>query len=397
MAHALLSPSAAKQWMSCPPSIRFTQGFPDETSDYAEEGTAAHELAEIKLNIFFHGNNRVLETRLKKIKRSKWYSAEMEEYVRDYVQFCVERYNQAVSEATSKVEVLIEEKIDVSMFIPEGFGTGDFGLVYFSDGEVAGATGTCQTIVLIDLKYGKGVPVHADNNPQLKIYSAGLMAKYGKPCLGRKIELNIFQPRIDNSSTWVTTGAELHRWCEEELKPKAKAAFDGDGQFKAGDHCQFCKGKAVCKARAEFATQLAKWDFLQLNRLDNSELAEALKTADIAAAWIKDLKEYTLSRALQGETFEGFKLVEGVSRRSISDDQKAIEILKYDCALDETDFLTEPKLRGIGDLEKLVGKHTLSELFKDIIVKPKGAPTLAPESDKREPYNSAEADFADIE
>lgn len=378
--HALLSASSASRWMACPPSARLEQNFENKTSEYAAEGTLAHELGELELRRNLEGMSaRKYNSEIKKIQSNELFTKDMLDYVEIYVNTCMEKFAEAKSKTTDAI-FKIEQRLDFSEWVPDGFGTGDF--VIIADG----------TMEICDLKYGKGVPVSAIDNKQMRLYALGAIAEFGFLYDIQNVKMTIIQPRLDNISTDEIAADDLLKWAEEVLKPIAELAFKGEGEFSAGDHCTFCRAKAVCRARAEKNLELAKYEFKEPNTLDNLEIADILSKADELISWAKDVQEYALEQALKGEVYPGFKVVEGRSNRRYTDTEKVAEILLANDYLEEEIY--KPKeLQGISNMEKVVGKKKLVELVGDYIEKPQGKPVLVPVSDKRPSYNSAEADF----
>lgn len=380
MAHAILSASGASRWMACPPSARLEQQFPQSTSTYAEEGTLAHELGEITLrkNLGEY-STRKYNSELKKIKANELYTADMPDYVDLYVTTCMEKLAEA-KESTPDAVAVVEQRLDFSRWVPEGFGTGDF--VIIADG----------TMEICDLKYGKGVQVSAVGNKQMRLYALGAISQFEFLYDIQRVKMTIIQPRLDSISTDEITVEELMYWAEYEVKPIAEKAIKGEGEFCAGDHCKFCRAKAVCKARADKNMELAKYDFEEPQALDNNDIGYILSRVDELVNWATDVKEYALSQALQGEEFDGFKVVEGRSNRKYTDTDKIAEILIAN-EFKEDKIYKPQELLSLTNMEKVVGKKLLNQLIGDYIIKPPGKPTLAPVSDKRPVYNPAKADF----
>ncbi len=380
MTHALLSASGASRWMACTPSARLEQNFENKTSQYAEEGTLAHELGELKLRKELEGlSTRSFNSKVKKIQENELYTADMPDYVDMYVETCLERVSEAKAK-TPDALFKIEQRLDFSEWVPEGFGTGDF--VIIADG----------TMEVCDLKYGKGVPVSADNNKQMMLYALGAISEFSFLYDIEKVRMTIIQPRLDNISTFEVTVEDLVKWAEEYVRPRAELAIKGEGEFCAGDHCRFCRAKAVCKARADKNLELAKYEFEKPNTLDNNDIAYILSKVDELVNWAGDVKEFALEQALNGKEFEGYKVVEGRSNRKYTD----VEVIAT--TLEEngyTDIFKPKELLTLTNMEKLVGKKKLNELVGKYIEKPVGKPTLVPITDKREPYNPAKADFID--
>lgn len=379
MAHAILSASGASRWMACPPSARLEQGFENKTSEYAEEGTLAHELGELGLRkALGEISTRKYNSEIKKIEAHKLYSADMPDYVELYTDTCMEKVSEAKAKTPDAV-FKVEQRLDFSEWVPEGFGTGDF--VIIADG----------TMEICDLKYGKGVPVSANNNKQMMLYALGAIQEFSFLYDIEKVKMTIIQPRLDNISTFEVTADDLLKWAEEYVKPTADLAFKGEGEFCAGDHCQFCRAKAVCKARADKNMELAQYDFQKQDTMDNNDIAFVLSRVDELVKWASDVKDYALEQALQGEEYDGFKVVEGRSNRKWSSEDKVGQILIGEGFKESIIYTT--KLDGISKIESAIGKKEVQRLLGDYIIKPPGKPTLVPVSDKREPYNPAKSDF----
>lgn len=374
--HALLSASGAKRWLMCPPSARLEERFEDTTSSYAEEGTRAHALAEarIRYDLLKTINKKEFDTIWKDLSPD----TEMEEMSELYEDLITEKYSAALAK-TKDAMLLIEERLDFSHIVPGGFGTGD--AIIIADG----------TMEVIDLKYGKGVHVYAEDNPQIRLYGLGALQKYGYLYDIKEVALTIVQPRLDNVSTELLAAETLEEWGEQYVRPRALLADKGEGDYCTGDHCQFCKGKAICRARAEEALSLAKHEFATPPILDDDEIPEILMLLDKAEAWIKDIKDYAYQKALAGTKWPGFKLVEGRSNRCYMDEELVADKLMSNGY--EDNQIYEKKLKGITAMEKLLTKKSFTELLDDLVIKPPGKPTLVPESDKREEFNSATRDF----
>ena len=368
-AHALLSPSGSHRWMHCTPSARLEENLPESTSSAAEEGTVAHELAEYALEAYMKGEYTPLLDDLptpKHIAANKYYSPEMDKYVTDYICYVCDIY-----ELEEKAEMSIERKFDLTSYVPECFGSCDCDIV----GE--------KVLNIIDLKYGKGVQVDAKDNSQLMMYALGVLRTLS-PKRQAEIEtvrMHIAQVRLGNYSVFEMSARDLTHWGIHVLRPTAEKAFAGQGDAVVGSHCKFCKFKAQCRAQRDALVG----DFETLGdtkALSLDEIADLLTKVDMYSDWLSSVKSHALSEALAGKNLKGWKLVEGRSVRTITDEAKAIEIL-VGMGFKE-DELKNHKLKGIGDLEKTVGKKALAINLGDIIMKPKGAPTLALESDKRE-------------
>lgn len=385
-AHALLSASKAAQWINCPPSARLQEGIPDKKSEYSEEGTLAHELAETKLRRRILPCNskqrEELDKRLKEIQSNPLYTAEMENHIQEYVEFVCERYMEAFKRSQDVV-VLLEELLDFSEWVPEGYGTGD--VILISD----------RILEIIDLKYGKGVPVNAVDNPQIRLYALGAWSGYGFLYDIQEVRMTIYQPRLDSINTDTMTIEELLDWAENVVKPAAQLAYEGKGEFKPGDHCRWCKVKATCRARADENLKALQYEFQDPALLTLEEIGQILHIAQKLHEWAKDVEEYAFDRALAGERVPGWKLVEGRSNRIITNLEEAKERLAG-AGLEPDVFLKPRELYGIRELEKRVGKKQLAEILGELIQKPPGKPVLVPETDKRPELNSIEHEFANV-
>ena len=361
MSHALLSPSASRRWLECPPSVRLTELMEDKPSAYADEGTLAHSIAEGKLKSHLgYAENPI-----------KCEDALMDEYTDDYVAFVDEQ--MSVLENPS---AFVEQRVDCSKYVPECYGTCDALII--SDG----------VLHICDLKYGTGVKVDVVGNDQLRIYALGAFEMFS--CLYdiSTVRMSIFQPRLSHSDTWELPIDELLKWANEVLVPAAKQAWNGQGEFKAGEHCRFCKAKSNCRKRAEYNLELARYDFEPPATLDNIEIAAILAKADELVSWVTDVKEYALRQALSGVTYDGFKVVEGRSNRKYTDENAVVEAVKT-AGFDPY----EHSVLGITAMTALLGKKKFTELLGGIVEKPQGKPTLVPMSDKRPAINTANEDF----
>lgn len=381
MAHALLSPSAASRWMACAPSARLEAEVEDFGSVYAREGSVAHALSELYANIE-HGNIPAseFEARKKQIPDiDEFYNEEMQEHIDEFAEFEQEIYNEALAVCPDPT-VLIERKVDLSFVIPEGFGTID--RIFIGEG----------IMWIIDLKYGKGVPVDAYKNKQLMIYALGAVNELGFLYTVTRVKMFIHQPRIHNFTSYEMTVDELNQWAETELKEKAQLAFEGKGDFVPGNHCGFCKVKGRCRALAEYNLELAEYEKKAF--LTNAERAEIFGKLKGLISWADSFGDTMLEDALKGVTFEGLKLVEGRSnRRYVDPDQVATKVLS--AGWPESDVYTK-KVVPITAMEKLLGKKHTDALIGHLITKPAGKPTLVSETDNRRPYNPAALDFKDL-
>ena len=364
--HALLSPSASHRWMACPPSARLTESYPDSASAYASEGTLAHNIAEGKLLY-----------RLGLIAQPPTCDdIEMDEHTNDYISFVME---QAVGLLVP--QIFVEQKVDCSRYIPSCKGTCDALIV--SDG----------VLHIVDLKYGRGVKVDAEGNDQLRIYALGALEMFKILYDVHTIRMSIFQPRLNNCSTWEISRGNLESWAEETLKPAAELAWNGEGNYKAGEHCRFCKARAECRERAKENLALAAYDFTESALLENDEIAAILGKIDELVAWASDVKDYALVEALKGIRFDGWKVVEGKSNRKYTD-ETAVATAVTGIGLDPF----EHKILGITAMTSLLGKKRFEETLGELIAKPAGKPVLVPQTDKRQVINlnTAADDFADL-
>lgn len=378
--HALLSASSAERWLNCTPSARLTEKIQDTTSQYAAEGTLAHSIGELQLQLALKLiTKRQFNTELKKIKEHELYYEGMLDEVEDYTNYVLEQYNAAVSRSKDAV-IFLEEKLDFSNYVPEGFGTGD--CIIIADGEME----------IIDLKFGKGVEVSPIENPQLMLYALGAYEKYGFIYGVEKITVTIAQVRLNNISSWTISAELLVNWAENTLKLKAKLAFNGAGDAVPGKWCTFCKVRQTCRARAKANLEFYNTNNQDPKLLSIEEIAEILGQVDEIEKWAKELKQYALDEALKGTKYPGWKLVEGRSNRVIDNPDALVKVLIEE-GYDEEKLYKPKALEGITNLEKLVGKKKFNELAADLISKPPGKPTLVPLDDKRPELDSAEEDF----
>ena len=381
--HAVLGASSAYRWMHCPGSVELCRGVADKSSKYAEEGTLAHSLAELMINYNLGRlTKREYNTLVKKIKEDPFYCQEMQDYIEDYVKTIWELTNEAKS-LCKDVEILTEQRLDFSAWVPEGFGTGDVVIVYD------------RVIHVIDLKYGKGVGVSAEDNPQLMLYGLGALSTYDMLYDIETVKLTIVQPRLDNISTYELYADDLLQWGESIVKPAAEEALTEGARCAAGDWCRFCKVKATCRTRKDAMTELAKMEFADPRLLEDGEIGEVLRLADQLTAWASDVKEYAQQEAENGKKWDGWKLVEGRSNRKYSDETKVAEAL-IKAGYSES-LLYERKLYGITAMEKIIGKKPLAEFCGSLIIKPAGKPVLVPESDKRPELSSTDSAIKDFE
>lgn len=367
--HSMLSASSSNRWLNCPPSAKLCANAADASSEFAREGTCAHELCEYKVRKMLGENVQ------KPAENLDFYDSEMEESAEEYAQYIAKILAEVKKKCTDPI-TLVEQRLDFSKYVPEGFGTGDCVIV------------ADAVLHVVDFKYGKGVEVSAENNPQMKLYALGALELFDSLYDITQIEMSIFQPRLNNISRCTITKEELLDWAENTLKPIAELAAKGEGEFKAGEHCRFCKVKATCRKRAEYNLELAKYDFAVPNTLETAEISVILSKADELATWVNDVKEYALQQALSGVIYDGFKVVEGRSVRKYKDEKAVAE------TVEKAGFNPfEQSVLGITAMTKLLGKAKFEELLSGLITKPKGKPTLVPNSDKRAAINNAADDF----
>ena len=367
--HALLSASSAHRWIACPPSALLSKKFDDSSSSFAQEGTDAHTLAQHKLEKLLG-----LPTR-DPTESLSFYDEEMKDHAENYAAFVLEQVEKA-KETCVDPQVLIEQKLDFSRYVPEGFGHVDCLII--ADG----------TLTVIDYKYGLGIKVSSERNPQMFCYALGGLALFDGIYDIDNVRLVIYQPRRENISEYTISKSELIQWAEDVLSPTAELASKGEGEYKAGEHCQFCKAKATCRKRAEYNLELAKYDFEVPATLDHDEIAAILVKADELVSWANDVKEYALKEALNGTKFEGFKLVAGRSNRKYTDEAAAADLV---IAAGKDPF--EKKLLGITAMTALLGKKAFEDILGGLTYKPPGKPVLVTADDKRPEFNSAYEDF----
>ncbi len=372
--HAILSASGSHRWLNCTPSARLELEFENTTSEAAREGTAAHALCEHKLKKFLK----------KRSKRpvSDYNSDEMEECTDAYAEFVMEQYEEAKKSCKDPV-ILIEQKLDFSYYVPEGFGTGD--CIIISDDKLH----------IIDFKYGQGILVEAEHNPQMMLYALGALEIYDALYDIKEISMTIFQPRRENVSTWTISIEELKVWAEEELKPKAQMAYDGEGEYLPGEWCTFCKAAVKCRARAEEKMKLARMEFKIPPLLTDAEIEEVLTVLPDLTKWANEITAYATEAAIHhGKEWNGFKVVEGRSNRKYRDELLVAEAAKEHGYTD----IYRQSLIPMTEMQKLMGKSAFEEILGNLIYKPPGKPTLVPNTDKRPAMNvtNAENEFNEI-
>ena len=372
--HAYLSASASHRWLACPPSAKLCANIPDQASEYAQQGTDCHELCAYLVEKAL-GREVIDPT-----ENLTYYDAEMQNCAEEYRNYVLEQI-EAAKEFCKDPQVMIEQRLDFSRWVENGFGTGDCVIV------------ADEVLQIIDYKHGLGVLVSAGDdehggNSQMMCYALGALEVFGDIYDINQIKMTIFQPRRENISTYTISRDNLLKWANEVLAPTAQLAYVGEGEFKAGGHCQFCKVKATCRKRAEYNLELAKYDFEMPATLDDTEIAAILERVDEMISWGNDIKEYALKQAQSGVHFEGWKVVEGRSNRKYTDEE-AVAFKVKDAGFDPY----EKKLLGVTTMSTLLGKKKFEELLGGLIYKPPGKPALVPESDKRPAMNTAIEDF----
>lgn len=366
--HALLSASGAHRWLHCTGSPLLEKDFPDSTSVYAQEGTLAHYLCELKLKKYTTVMPKGTYTRAhNKIMKSELWQNEMESTSETYLEYVKE----IMLSCEIAPAVLIEKRVDFSRYVPEGFGTADC-LILAGD-----------TLHVIDYKHGKGVVVDADHNPQMMLYALGAMSELSLLYRFKFVHMTIVQPRVNNISEFTMSADELIEWGETVVKPKAEAAISGNGEFEAGDWCRFCRAKRQCKTRYESNDSLYSELSVQHDPrlITLAELGDYLKRGKDMAAWLEDMKEYALSESLAGADVPGWKAVEGRGSRAFTDTDAAVDTLIKN-GIDES-VLYERRVLTLAQMEKAVGKKAFDEIVGGLVVKNPGKPTLVEESDKR--------------
>ena len=372
--HAYLSASASHRWLACPPSAKLCANILDQASEYAQQGTDCHELCAYLVEKAL-GREVIDPT-----ENLTYYDAEMQNCAEEYRNYVLEQI-EAAKEFCKDPQVMIEQRLDFSRWVENGFGTGDCVIV------------ADEVLQIIDYKHGLGVLVSAGDdehggNSQMMCYALGALEVFGDIYDINQIKMTIFQPRRDNISTYTISKDDLLKWADEVLAPTAQLAYVGEGEFKSGDHCTFCKVKATCRKRAEYNLELAKYDFEMPATLDDTEIAAILEKVDEMISWGNDIKEYALQQAQSGVHFEGWKVVEGRSNRKYTD-EAAVAFAVKDAGFDPY----EKKLLGVTAMSTLLGKKKFEELLGGLIYKPPGKPALVPESDKRPAMNTAIDDF----
>lgn len=367
--HALLSASSSHRWLNCPPSARLCENYEDQSGDFAAEGTDAHSLCEHKLKTALGIDSD------DPIENLTWYNEEMEECANGYVSYVLEILAEAQKETKDAI-VMIEQRLDFSKYVESGFGIGDCVLV------------ADNTLNVVDYKYGKGVEVSADHNPQMMLYALGALELFDTLYDIDKVTMTIYQPRLANISVCTIPTPELFEWAENVLKPTAELAYKGEGEFHSGEWCKFCKARNECRARAEVNLSLAKYEFKKPPLLNDAEIADILSHVDELTSWAADIKDFALKQAVSGKKWEGWKLVEGRSNRKYVNEDLVADIVK------KAGFNPyEEKLLGITAMQKMLGNKRFNELLANQTIKPAGKPALVPETDERPEITTANNDF----
>lgn len=385
-AHAILSASGSERWLTCTASAQLEQQFAEETSTYADEGTLAHSLGELHLRKFLgRVDEPVFKANLDKLVKHPLYAHEMIDHIETYVTVAAERISAARARSQD-AQVLLEQRLDFSAWVPEGFGTGDCVIV------------ADDILEVVDFKYGKGVPVSAVENTQMRLYALGALWVFGMLYNIETIRMTICQPRLDSVSTDEISADALYAWGEDYVKPRAEAAIAGKGEYAAGEHCRFCRARYNCRARAEANLELARYEFAKPPTLTVEDIAEILGKAEDLQKWAADIQEYALDQAENhGATFPGWKLVQGRSNRKYSD-ANAVAAALIAAGYSKELIFEKPTILGITAMEASIGKKAVTNLPEGLIIKPPGKPVLVPESDKRPALQSAASakqDFAE--
>ena len=380
--HFALSASQGKIWSACTRSYMAGKDFPDKGGNFAAEGTYAHSMAEYIMSRFVAGTPNP-DDLTNFDTDNEFYSPAMVEYVHQYTDLCSEKVI-AARKSDKFAACLVEQQLYFNSIVEGGFGTGD--MVIIADNELN----------IIDLKYGKGVPVSAEENVQLQIYAVGAIEQFGFAYDFDRVRMTIVQPRNGGVSEQVKTVEELTKWAEW-MHGRAEMALKGEGEFVAGEHCRFCKAAPRCRALSEYNLELAKLDFKDVDLLSDEEVADVLKRVDDLKHYADMIAQYALTEAVAGRhKWPGYKLVEGRSRRVYKNPDAVMNHLTQE-GISPGEFLKPPELKTITDLTKIFGKKRFEELLNGYLEKPPGKPTLAPVEDKRPEYNPNEDDFEDLD
>lgn len=404
--HAVLGASSAHRWLVCTPSARLceklTSRFGSESSPYAAEGTKAHALAEMKVRLAYYkadGMTAAKHSRMSPEQQEAYLGInefrfkalrnelgdipkDMEQATDSYCDIVMEKYLSA-KEADPGAQLYLEQRLDYSAWVPSGFGTGDCVIVSDSLLEVC------------DYKHGKGIPVDAVGNPQLRLYGLGAMAKFGRLYDFQSVRMTIIQPRLDSVSEETLTCEDLTSWAAEEVVEKAKQAWTGSGEFVPGEHCRFCAAKAVCSARVAQAMRMFQYGLEAPGLIPDEQIPSILGMLNDAEAWIKDIRTYAENQALHGQVWPGWKLVRGKkpNRQWADPEEVKAQLLRAGYPADQ---FQEVKLKPVGEIEKALGKKAFQALVGGLVSQGEGKLTLAPADDKRVEFASADADFQDL-
>lgn len=399
--HAILSPSASSRWMKCPVSARLESEMPSKDTAFSKEGTIAHKVAEGLLLWCLSNEFEVSPAFSEILKQAHDLDSKLNVYTFEAAEDATREgldfdeiletvwfgYAQDVFEhylcgrvVDPTAELKVEVKLDLTDFIPEGFGTSD-AIVICGD-----------TMTVYDLKYGKGVEVDAVKNTQMMIYAIGAYFSIAELWSIKNIEMCIIQPRLHHESHYLIDSLSLIEWANRILKPAAIRAYNGEGEPFPGDHCRFCRCQGRCHALADFAQAVVSTSEPSL--MEPEQIADILSRADVIKAWLKAVEESALATALNGGHIPGFKVVEGRSLRKITDQGKAVAAL-VELGWEEEQCYKPREIRTISELEKMVGKKQFSQVLGAYVEKPQGKPALVPESDPRVEFSPSAIDFID--
>lgn len=371
--HAILSASSSHRWMNCPPSVRLTEHIADNGSVYAAEGSEAHALCEYKLRRLLGMD---AENPLNCPGGLQYYDSTMEDAANGYAAYVMELLED-IRQTCADPIVMVEQRLNFSRWVKDGFGTGDAVIV------------ADHILQVVDFKYGTGVPVSAEGNSQMRLYALGALDMFGELYDIDTVRMTIYQPRLSNISTDTISKADLLDWAENTLRPVAELAYKGEGEMKAGSWCRFCKLRTTCRRRAEANLALAQHDFKLPPTLSDEEISIILNQLDDLTSWAADIQEYALKAALSGTHFDGWKLVEGRANRRYTDEAAVAQAV-----IDTGHDPYERRLLGITAMEKLLGRKQFATLLGDLVERLQGKPTLVPASDKRPELTNAKTDFA---
>lgn len=380
-AHAVLSPSSANRWSVCTRAPRYEEQFPEPPpSPYAQEGQCAHAVAEQELARYLGRPAPPMANEL-----LPYDTEALRADVAKYVAFAIDLIEAARIEDPAAV-VMLEQTVGYARFVPEGRGTVDLGIAMRNK------------VLVVDLKFGAGLRVDAQGNPQLRLYALGLIEQFRDTHDITSVGMIIVQPRLGHVSREVMSTVDLYQWAQEVIKPAAALAWEGQGLFVPGDHCRWCRGKAVCAARAQHYLQLARMDFAEPETLDESAIAHLLETAARLRSWVADVESYATEQALQGRKFPGYKLVAGRGSRKYADAGQVASAL-LNAGVDADVVFTPREIRSVGALEDALGKKKFAQLLNGLVVQNPGKPTLVPVEDRRPeltPAADAAADFTQL-